>query len=265
MSHIEQALRERIHPTALVDPDARLADDVRIGPYSIIGPNVEIGAGTTVGSHVLIEGHTTIGESNQIFHGAALGSAPQDFSYHGEESYLTIGNSNVIREFVTMQPGSHAGGTTAIGDHNLLMAYVHVAHNCCIKDHCILANAVNLAGFVTLEEWVVIGGVTPVHQFVRIGCHAMVGGGSRIAQDVAPYTKVVGNPPQAYGLNLVGLQRRGFSADSIAALKQAYRLFFRAKLGAREASERIQAEVPLLPEVERFVAFVTAEGRGITR
>jgi UDP-N-acetylglucosamine acyltransferase len=214
---------------------------------------------------VLIEGHTSIGAGNQIFHGAALGSAPQDFAYRGEESYLRIGDRNMIREFVTMQPGTGESGVTAVGSDNLIMAYVHIAHNCRIGDHCILANAVNLAGFVEIQEWVVVGGITPVHQFVRIGCHAMIGGGSRIAQDVAPYTKVVGNPPKAYGLNVIGLERRGFSPDTIAVLKQAYRLFFRSKLVSSVAEARIRSELPTLPEVERFVAFVSAQGRGITR
>jgi UDP-N-acetylglucosamine acyltransferase len=255
----------RIHPTAIVDPEAQLGPDVSIGPYSVIGPHVRLGAGTTIGPHVLIEGHTSIGEGNQIFHGAALGSAPQDFAYHGEESYLRIGDRNMIREFVTMQPGTGEGGVTSVGSDNMIMAYVHIAHNCRVGDHCILANAVTLAGFVEVQDWVVVGGITPIHQFVRIGCHAIIGGASRIPQDVAPYTKVVGNPPKAYGLNVIGLERRGFSAETVAALKQAYRLFFRSKLVSREAAARIQSELPKLPEIERFVAFVSAQGRGITR
>lgn len=254
-----------VHPTAIVDAEATLADDVVIGPFSVIGPRVTLGPGTRVGTHVLIEGHTTLGAGNQVFHGAALGSAPQDFGYRGEESYVRIGDHNVIREYVTVQPATESGGETRIGDHNLLMAYVHVAHNCRIDDRTILANSVNLAGFVHVAEHVVVGGVTPIHQFVRIGPHAMVGGGSRVSQDVAPYMKVAGNPPKTYGLNTIGLTRRGFSPESMAALKQAHRIFFRSKLPVAEATCRIEAEVPDLPEVRRFVAFVSAKGRGIIR
>jgi UDP-N-acetylglucosamine acyltransferase len=230
-----------VHPTAIVDAEATLADDVVIGPFSVIGPRVTLGPGTRVGTHVLIEGHTTLGAGNQVFHGAALGSAPQDFGYRGEESYVRIGDHNVIREYVTIQPATESGGETRIGNHNLLMAYVHVAHNCRIDDRTILANSVNLAGFVHVGDYVVVGGVTPIHQFVRIGPHAMVGGGSRVSQDVAPYMK------------------------SMAALKQAHRIFFRSKLPVAEATRRIEEEVPDLPEVRRFVAFVSAQGRGITR
>lgn len=254
-----------IHPTAVVDPAATIADDVSIGPYSIIGPHVTIGAGCEIRSHVLIEGYTTLGPRNRVFHAAAIGSEPQDFSYRGEESYVEIGEGNTIREYVTIQPGSSAGTTTRVGSHNLLMAYVHVAHNCEIGSRTVIANAVNLAGHVHVEDFAVIGGVTPVHQFVRIGCHSIVGGGSRIAQDVAPYAKVAGNPPKMFGLNTIGLARRSFSEETLTALKHAYRLFFRAKLTAHDACERIAAEVPPTDEVRHFLSFVGAEGRGITR
>lgn len=250
-----------IHPSAIVDPEARVADDVSIGPFSVIGPRVVLGAGTRIASHVLIEGHTELGEGNQVFHGAAIGSAPQDFGYRGEESYVRIGDRNMIREYVTVQPATEAGGETRIGSDNLLMAYVHVAHNCRIDDRTILANSVNLAGFVHVEEFAVIGGVTPVHQFVRIGAHAIVGGGSRCSKDVAPYTKVAGNPPRCYGLNSIGLSRRGFSPETTAALRMAYRLFFRSRLTVAEATTRIRAEVQDLPEVRRFADFVSAPGR----
>lgn len=250
-----------IHPTAIVDPEARVADDVVIGPFSVIGPRVVLGSGTRVASHVLIEGYTELGRDNQVFHGAALGSAPQDFGYRGDESYVRIGDGNMIREYVTVQPATEAGGETRIGSHNLLMAYVHVAHNCRIDDRTILANSVNLAGFVHVEEFAVLGGVTPVHQFVRVGAHAIVGGGSRVAKDVAPFTKVAGNPPRCYGLNSIGLSRRGFSAEATSALRKAYRLFFRSRLTVAEATSRIRDELPDLPEVERFVSFVSATAR----
>jgi len=254
-----------IHPTAIVDSMAELGEGVQIGPYSIIGPHVQIGAGTVVGSHVLIEGYTTLGERNQIFHSAAIGSPPQDFSYKGERSFVRIGDENIIREFVTMQPGSEKDSATSVGDRCLVMAYAHVAHNCVLGDRVILANAVQLAGHVTVEDWAAIGGIVPVHQFVRVGTHAFVGGGSRVPMDVAPYTKMSGSIPQTHGLNTIGLRRRGFSEETIQALKLAYRLFFRSNLTVPEACARIRAEVPDLPEVRRFVAFVESDGRGIIR
>ena len=254
-----------IHPTAVIHPGAKLGEGVRIGPFCIVGPHVEIGDRCELRSHVLIEGHTTVGSGNRFFHCAAIGSEPQDLSYSGGESYVEIGDDNTFREYVTIQPGSEAGQVTSVGDRNLLMAYVHVAHNCRVGSNTILANAVNLAGHVVVEDHVVIGGVTPVHQFVRIGCHSIIGGGSRIPQDIAPYSKVAGNPPKTFGLNIVGLTRRKFPEDRIATLKSAYRLFFRAKLTAAEAIRRIDEEVESTPEVQHFLDFVRAEGRGITR
>lgn len=175
MSQSTSSIPERIHPTAIIDPAATLHESVEVGPYSVIGPNVVLGKETKIGPHVFIEGYTEIGEQNRIFHGAAIGSAPQDFSYLGEKSYVRIGHRNTIREFVTIQPGSEAGSVTSIGDDNLLMAYVHVAHNCRLESRTVLANAVNLAGYVSVEDFAIIGGITPIHQFVRIGRHAIVG------------------------------------------------------------------------------------------
>jgi len=254
-----------LHPTAVIDSAADIADGVTVGPYSVIGPKVRIGAGTVVGPHVLIEGNTSIGERNQVFHGAAIGSAPQDFSYTGDESDVQIGDDNIIREFVTIQPGTKAGTTTRIGNHNMLMGYGHVAHNCEIQNNTVLANVATLAGYVTIEDYAIVGGIVPIHQFVRIGCHSIVGGASRITQDVAPYCKVAGSPPRTFGLNTVGLKRRGFSPETIAALKTAYRIFFRSQYSVREAAERIETDVDDLPEIKRFVAFVRRKGRGITR
>lgn len=265
MTSVNKNVTARVHPTAIVHPEARVADDVTIGPYSIIGPHVTIGPGCEIRSHVLIEGHTTLGAGNRVFHAAAIGSEPQDFSFAGETSYVEIGDQNVIREYVTIQPGSEKGSTTRIGDGNLLMAYVHIAHNCEVGNRTVLANAVNLAGHVVVEDFVVVGGVTPVHQFVRIGCHAIIGGGSRVPQDIAPYSKVAGNPPKTFGLNTVGLTRRKFPEQSIAALRVAHRLYFRSKLTASDACARIEAEVEQTPEVVHFLSFVRADGRGITR
>jgi UDP-N-acetylglucosamine acyltransferase len=258
-------LAPAIHPTAIVHPNAELAADVTIGPYAVIGANVTLGKGCVVGPHALVEGHTEIGAGTQIFHAAAVGSAPQDLTYTGSVSFVRVGERNIIREFVTVQPGTEPGSETRIGNDNLLMAYVHVAHNCVLGDHVILANSVNLAGHVTLEDWAVIGGITPVHQFVRVGRHSMVGGGSRVAQDIAPFTKVAGNPPKNYGLNTIGLRRRGFSAEAMSSLKKTYQIFFREHLTVDAACARIEQEVDTCPEVTQFLAFVRAEGRGMTR
>ncbi|MDD3643664.1 MAG: acyl-ACP--UDP-N-acetylglucosamine O-acyltransferase, partial [Candidatus Krumholzibacteria bacterium] len=185
-----------VHGTAVINEEARLGEDVSIGPWSVIGPHVSIGDGTVVGSNVLIDGHTSIGSQNRIFHGAALGSPPQDLKYRGETTYTRIGDGNTIREFVTINAATGEGDATVVGSNCLLMAYVHIAHDCLIGDNVILANAVNLAGHVTIEEYAIVGGIVPVHQFARIGAHSFTGGGSRIAKDVPPYTKVVGNPPK---------------------------------------------------------------------
>lgn len=254
-----------IATTAVVDRQAELDDDVRIGPYAIIGPHVRIGAGTTVGPHAILDGRTIIGRECRIFPHAAVGTEPQDLKFKGAHSFLEIGDRTVIREFATLNPATESQESTRVGSDCLLMAYSHVAHNCRLGDHVIMANAVNLAGHVDVGDYAIIGGVTPIHQFVRIGEHSMVGGGSRIPQDVAPYTLVSGNPPEAFGLNVVGLTRRGFTRESIDALKKAYRLLFRSKLTVAEAASRVQNEVPMTPEVERLLQFVLTSERGVTR
>jgi len=254
-----------IAATAVVDARAELDDDVRVGPYAIIGPHVRIGAATTVGAHAVIDGYTEIGRRCRIFPHAAIGLEPQDLKYQGGVSWLRIGDRTVVREFATLNPATKEGESTLVGPDCLLMAYSHVAHNCRLEDHVILANAVNLAGHVTVESHAVIGGVTPVHQFVRVGAHAMIGGGSRVPKDVAPYTLTAGNPLRTCGLNQRGLSRRGFPEASIDALRRAYRIFFREKLGVTEAVARIRAEVPATPEIEHLLAFVLSSERGITR
>ncbi|HSG29657.1 MAG TPA: acyl-ACP--UDP-N-acetylglucosamine O-acyltransferase, partial [Candidatus Krumholzibacterium sp.] len=186
----------KIHPTAIVHDGAMIGDDVVIGPYSIIGENVTIGNGTYIQSNVIVDGYTTIGIENRIFHGAAIGNPPQDLKYEGEKTFVRIGDRNTIRECVTVNLAAGEGESTVIGNDCLLMAYVHVAHNCVLGDHVILANAVNPAGHVTIEDYAIIGGLVPVHQFVSIGAHSFIGGGSRIAQDVLPYFKYAGSPPK---------------------------------------------------------------------
>lgn len=254
----------KVHPTALVDAGATLGDGVTVGPFTVIGPEVEIGAGTEVGSHVLVEGHTRIGADCRIFHGAVLGTEPQDLKYAGERTRLVVGDRTTIREYATLNRGTEASGVTSVGSDCLVMAYSHVAHDCRIGDHVILSNAVNMAGHVTIEDWVIVGGMTPIHQFVRIGQHAFVGGQSRIAKDIPPYVKAAGIPLQLYGLNGVGLQRRGFPEEVRRELKRAYRLFFGSTHNTSQALIRAREELRALPEVEIFLAFFERSQRGVS-
>ncbi len=260
----DERAEARIHSTALVDSGAELGVGVSVGPYSIIGPGVEIGAGTTVGPHVLIERDTVVGEDCRIFQGAILGTDPQDLKYQGEPTTLEVGDRTVIREYATLNRGTTARGVTVVGSDCLLMAYTHVAHDCELGNHVILSNSVNMAGHVVIEDWVIIGGVTPIHQFVRIGAHAFIGGGSRIPQDIPPYTRAAGNPPKLYGLNSVGLERRGFSQETRKSLKQAYRLVFMSGLNVSHGVARAEDETPQIPEVRHFLNFIKSSERGIT-
>lgn len=252
------------HPSALIDDDAELGEGVVVGPWAIIGPGVRIGDNTEVGPRVLIERDTIIGEDCTIHNGAVLGSDPQDLKYQGENTTLEIGDRTVIREFATLNRGTAAAGRTVVGSDCLLMAYTHVAHDCEIGNHVILANAVNMAGHVLIEDWVIVGGVTPIHQFVRIGAHAFVGGGSRIPQDVPPYCRVAGNPPKLYGLNSVGLERRGLSQEVRSALKRTYRMLFQGDDNLSKALDRAEDEVAGVPEVRHLIQFIRGSERGIT-
>jgi UDP-N-acetylglucosamine acyltransferase len=254
-----------LHPTAVVDSRAVLHLGVEIGPYAVIGPHVTLGAGTTVGAHAVIDGHTTLGRDCRVFPHAMIGQPPQDLKFRGERTYLKVGDRTVIREFATLNLATEPEQSTLVGSDCLLMAYSHVAHNCDLGDHVILANSVNLAGHVTIEDYAIIGGMTPIHQFVTIGCHAFVGGASRIPQDVAPYTLVAGNPAKLAGLNRVGLERRGFSPETLAALKLAFRIMFRSDLPVPEALERAREQVPASPEVAHFLAFFSDTRRGVSR
>ncbi|MBT8402822.1 MAG: acyl-ACP--UDP-N-acetylglucosamine O-acyltransferase [Gemmatimonadetes bacterium] len=260
----ERGAEPRIHPTAIVDDAAHLGDDVVVGPYSIVGPDVRVGAGTSIASHVLIERDTTIGEDCTISKGAVLGTDPQDLKFQGEKSRLEVGDRTVIREYATLNRGTSARGLTSVGSDCLLMAYTHVAHDCELGNHVILSNAVNMAGHVTIEDWVIVGGVTPIHQFVHIGAHAFIGGGSRIPQDIPPYCRAAGNPPKLYGLNAVGLERRGFSPETRAALKKAYRHVFMSGLNVSQGLEKARAEGEMIPEVLHFLDFIENSKRGIT-
>ena len=228
-----------IHPTAVVHPWARIGEGVKIGPYSVIGEQVTLGDGCRVGTNVLIEGATTVGKNNTFFHGASVGTAPQDLKHDGTVTELSIGDNNTFREFVTVNTATKPGETTRIGSSCLLMAYSHVAHDCVVGDEVILANSVNLAGHVFVDDFATVGGVTPVHQFVRIGKYAFIGGGSRVERDVPPFLRIAGSPPVVLGVNSVGLERRGFSAERRARVKQLYKLLYRSELNVSQVIEKL--------------------------
>src|SRR5712671_7523101 len=255
-----------IHPTALVDPKARLAKDVEVGPYSIVGPQVEIGEGSWIGAHVVLDGRTRIGRNNHIFHFASIGGPPQDKKYRGEESTVDIGDGNTIREYVTINRGTALDkGATRVGDDNWIMAYVHFAHDCQVGSHTIFANACQVAGHVVVGDWAILGATTLVHQFVHIGAHAFTGMGTYLPQDLPPYVTAAGNTAKPYGLNSEGLKRRGFSPESINALKRAYRTLYRSGLGLDEAKRELEAQAAEFSEVRLFLEFVVNSKRGIVR
>jgi UDP-N-acetylglucosamine acyltransferase len=255
-----------IHPTALIDPAARIGSKVEIGAYSIIGPDVEIGDGTIIGPHVVIKGHTRIGRDNRIFQFCSLGEVPQDKKYAGEPTRLEIGDRNTIREFCTFNLGTVQDlGVTRIGDDNWIMAYVHIAHDCQVGNKTTFANNSQLAGHVTVEDWAILGGFTGVHQFCRIGAHVMTAVGSVILQDVPPYLMAAGNTAQPYGINVEGLKRRGFTPDALLALKRAYRTLYKSGLLLEEAKQKLAEEGKTQPEVLRFVEFLEQSKRGIIR
>jgi UDP-N-acetylglucosamine acyltransferase len=253
-----------LHPTALVDESAELEDGVTVGPYSVIGPRVRVGAGTEIGPHVLIEKDTTVGRECVIHNGAVLGTDPQDLKYAGERTTLEVGDRTHIREYCTLNRGTSASGITLVGSDCLLMAYTHVAHDCVLGDRVILSNSVNMGGHVTIGDWAIVGGMTPIHQFVRIGAHAFVGGASRVAKDIPPYVKAAGNPLQLYGLNSVGLQRRGFPEDVRRELKKAYRLFFASAYNTSQALALAREDLRELPEINLFLAFFEESHRGVS-
>jgi UDP-N-acetylglucosamine acyltransferase len=256
-------MTSRIHHTAIVDTTAELASDITVGPYSVIGSGVTVADGTVIAARVIIERDTAIGRRCHVGTGAVLGSAPQDLKYRGEPTRVEIGDDTRIREYATINRGTAARGVTRVGSNCYLMTYVHVAHDCIIEDGVTLANAVQLAGHVRVEPQATISGLTPVHQFVRIGTHAFVGGGSRVPQDVPPYTRAAGNPLRLYGINTIGLTRAGFPPEVRRALKHAYRLLFNSDLTTVEAVEVLQRELPDIPEVARLIAFTTRTERGV--
>ena len=263
----------RIHATAVVDSKAEIANDVEIGPYSIIGPNVKIGAGTKIGSHTIIEGYTSIGKENNFAHFASIGGAPQDMKYRGEPTQLMIGDRNTIREFTTIHTGTAQDeGITRIGNDNWIMAYVHIAHDCQVGNHTIFASNAQIAGHVHVEDWAILGGMSGVHQFVRIGQHAMLGGASALVQDIPPFVMAAGEKASPHGVNVEGLKRRGFTTETITALRQAYKVLYKDGLSFEDAKVEIQkmvaahaADAATAEKLAQFHDFIAASTRGIIR
>lgn len=255
-----------IHTTAIVDKEAFIDENVFIGPFCIIGKGVKVRKGTRLASNVIIEGKTEIGEGCTIYPFTSIGLPPQDMKYRGEDTGLSIGDRNIIREYATIHRASVSGDRfTTIGNDNFLMAYVHIAHDCKIGSNTIMANAATLAGHVTVEDFAVVGGLVAVHQFTRIGAYAMVGGFSGIGQDIPPYTIASGARAKLFGLNTVGLKRHGFSDSTIAELKKAYKILFREKRTLKDAIKKVQTDLPYTDEIEHLIEFIDKNKRGICR
>jgi UDP-N-acetylglucosamine acyltransferase len=255
-----------IHPTAIVYPGAKIGSEVEIGPYSIIGEHVEIGDGSKVGPHVVVEGITRIGKRNRFYQFSSIGCVPQDKKYSGEPTRLEIGDDNTFHEYCTISTGTaQDSSVTRIGDDNWLMAYVHIAHDCQVGSHTIFANNASLAGHAHVGDWVILGGFTGVHQFVRVGAHSFTAGCTLLLQDLPPYVTAAGNPAAPHGINSEGLRRRGFSAESIAAVKQAYRALYRSGLSLSDAREKIDALAAQHAEIQPLADFIGVSGRGLVR
>ena len=253
----------KIHPTAIVHPDAVLGEGVEVGPWALIAGTVKIGARTKVGPRVTIEGHTTIGEDNEIFTGAVVGSLTQDRKADGGVSYLRIGHRNTIREYATLNPGTLNGTETVVGNENLLMAYAHVAHDCIIHNSCTLANNATLAGHVIVEDKAIIGGLSAVHQFVRIGSLSITGGCSKVVQDIPPFMMVDGHPARAFGIKSIGLDRAGYTPADKSAIKKAFKIIFKSGLILKNVIKQIQTDIPSSPPIQTILSFLESSERGI--
>ena len=255
-----------IHPTAIIDGSAKIGSGVAIGPYSVIGEGVEIGDETWIGPHVVIQGPTRIGRRNRIYQFNSIGDVPQDKKFEGETSSLEIGDGNTIREYCTFNRGTrHGGGITRVGDDNWIMAYVHVAHDCQVGSGVVMANNATLAGHVSIGDYAVLGGFTLVHQFCSIGAHAFTAMGTAIGKDVPPYVMVAGQPASPRGLNAEGLKRHGFDAETLRALRDAYKTVYRSGLKADEAVEKLGGADAQLPEIRALAEFIRGSSRGIVR
>jgi UDP-N-acetylglucosamine acyltransferase len=256
-----------VHPTAVIDPSAKVSSSSKIGPYCVIGQNVEVGDDCELISHVVIEGPSKIGASNKFFPFSSIGLGPQDLSYQGEATRLEIGDHNTIREFVTINRGTvKGGGLTKLGSHILIMAYTHIAHDCLIGDHVIMANAATLGGHVIVEEWATVGALCPVHHFVRIGAYSFIGGGTTITRDVLPFSKTAAERgTHAYGLNSVGLERRGFTKERIRKIHHAYKVLLASKLNTSQALEKLKSEPDRGEDVNALIKFVESSDRGVIK
>ena len=255
----------QMHPSSIVSKKAKLADDISVGPHAIIGDNVAIGAGTKVGASCVIEGNTSIGKSCEIFTGAIIGSRPQDLKFKGEKSFLEIGDNNIIREYCTFNPGTGEEGKTIAGNNNLFMAYAHIAHDCIVGNDCVIANNGTLAGHVTVEDRAVVGGLVAIHQFVRVGTFSIIGGCSKVVQDIPPYSTCDGHPARVYGLNLIGLRRSTITKESIEQLKHAFNILFNSGLSIKHALKKLEKEIKSSNEVSYLINFIKNSKRGISR
>ncbi len=254
-----------IQPLAYIHPNAKLARGVSVDPFAVIHGDVEIGEGTWIGSNVTIMDGARIGKNCRIFPGAVISAIPQDLKFDGERTTVEIGDHVTIRECVTINRGTNDKMTTRVGEHTLIMAYVHLAHDCMVGAHCIIANAVNMAGHVTVGDYAVVGGMSAVHQFVHIGAHVMISGGSLVRKDVPPYVKAGREPLSYAGINSIGLRRRGFSNDAITAIQDIYRILYVSGLNTSDALARIEAEMPATPERDEIIVFIQNAKRGIMR
>jgi UDP-N-acetylglucosamine acyltransferase len=261
-----KAGKSLIHPTAVIQSGAEIGEGVEIGPYSVIGKDVTIGKGTMVGPHVVIDGWTSIGHGCKIYQFASIGAPPQDITYKGEKTEVIIGDNNVIREFVTIHRATtKADKKTIIGNNNIFLAYVHIAHDCKIGNNVIMANAATLAGHVAIEDYAYIGGLVAIHQFARVGAYAIIGGASAVTHDIPPYVMAVGNRAKLYGLNKVGLRRQGFSREDMESLKKAYNILFRSSLTLKDAVVKLEDEARHSTRLAHLIEFIKASKRGITR
>ncbi|MFC1851110.1 acyl-ACP--UDP-N-acetylglucosamine O-acyltransferase [candidate division CSSED10-310 bacterium] len=255
-----------IHETAIIAPGAKVGHNVTIGARAMVGENVEIGNNCKIEPGVIIEGWTTIGPNCHIYPYTVIGTPPQDLKFGGEETKVVIGSDNTIREFVTINRATaHGGGETTIGSHNFIMAYAHIAHDCSLGDHNILANAATLAGHIIVEDHVSIGGLSGIHQFVNLGRYAFIGGCSAVSQDILPFSLAVGNHAMIHGLNVIGLQRQGFSTERLNILKQAFRIFFRSTMNRSQAVDHIKNTFEITPDIEHLLTFIEKSSRGIAK
>lgn len=255
----------QIHPTAMIDPTARIEAKVVVEPYAIIGRHATIGEGTRIGAFTVVGDFTTIGPRNRIYHHASVGTESQDMKFRGEQSYLIVGEGNVIREYTTLNRATGEGQATRVGNGNVFMAYSHLAHNSTVGDHCVIANAAEIGGHVVVEDYAILGGLVAVHQYCRVGAHSIVGAGSKIVQDVPPFILADGHPVRPHGLNLVGLRRRGFSREEVREIERAYEIVYHCSLRVKEAVARLREVFPDSPHVARIAEFLEKSERGIIR